>query len=154
MKKTAAVITLLMLLAAVPAAFAGHGKTSASGKQDLTWKICAKAQMIMDNGEEAGLSPEAVQKAKDLKMKAKRIEVKKNAEIELAALDVKEALYVKGAVDMKKVNALIDAKYALKNDKAKQLAAIYAELKSIPSAEQWKEMKEQKKRAWMGMRKD
>jgi hypothetical protein len=141
MKKSVAVLAILIMLAGIPAAFAGDGGEDKSAKYGLMEMICAKAHMIYENGEEVGLSAEVVQKAKDLKMQAKRFNVTKDAEIEMAALDVKEALYKKGDVDLKKVDALIDAKYALKAEKAKRLAAIYVELKTLATPEQWKDMK-------------
>ena len=109
-------------------------------KGDLEWKVLDKAHFLMKNQEELGLSSEQIAKIHDLKMNTKKDMIRRNAEIEVLALDIKSALHAE-KIDTKAVNGLIDKKYELKKEKTKALVGAYASLKEIPTKEQKETMK-------------
>lgn len=123
----------------------GKGKRCQQGKgqhqKSLDEKILYKAHLYLENKEELGLTDEQATAIKDLKLKVKKSLVMMKAEIEVAALDVKAALY-KDSIGADAVNALIDKKYELKKAKAKSLVSAYAELKSILTKKQKDKLKE------------
>lgn len=126
-----------------------------SRHQGLEEKFFCKAHLILSNQEELGLSDEQVDNIKELKMKAKKDLIRKDAEIEVAALDIKSEMYKK-TIDTSAIGKLIDKKYDLKKEKAKSLVESYAALKGILTEEQkekmkdmWKKCKEREKQGGM-----
>lgn len=115
----------------------GYGSKSYSTKS----KILHKAHFLMEKKEELGLSDEQVAKIKDLKLNAKKVSIKRGAEIEIIALDIKAAMW-QDAIDTEAIDALIDKKYEIKKEKAKSMVRAYAELKGILTAEQKDKLKE------------
>lgn len=115
----------------------GYGSKSYSAKS----KILHKAHFLMEKKEELGLSDEQVAKIKDLKLNAKKVSIKRGAEIEIIALDIKAAMW-QDAIDTEAIDALIDKKYEIKKEKAKSMVRAYAELKGILTAEQKDKLKE------------
>jgi len=100
-----------------------------------------KAHFVMENAAELGLSNEQIEKIKTLKYGIEKNSIKKDADIMILALDIKEALG-KDETDINAVNALIDQKYALKAQKAKEEMDACVSLKKILTPEQLKKMKE------------
>jgi len=113
------------------------------GKSDYGHKdeIHKKAKVILSNKTELGLTDEQAAKIKALKLKTKKDIIKRKAEIDLVAVDLR-AQKRKDPVDTKAVHALIDKKYELKKEKAKYSMAAYVELKGILTAEQKSKLKE------------
>ena len=109
-------------------------------KGDLGGKFYYKVMMVIKNQEELGLSDEQVKKLKDLKLTTKKEAIRKKAEIDMLAIDIKAAMW-EGVIDVNAVNVLIDKKYELKKEKAKALVAADVELKSILTEEQQKKLK-------------
>lgn len=137
MRKILLVLVCLSLL--VPSVYAEHGKMK-SGHGDFSQKFYKKAMMIIKNQEELGLSDEQVEKIKDLKISTKKDLIRKKAEIDILALDIKASMW-EDTIDLDAVNALIDKKYEIKKEKAKALVAACAVLKSTLTADQKKKMK-------------
>lgn len=100
-----------------------------------------KAQLIMENYVELGLSDEQRSKIKTLEINTKKSSIKNKAEIESLALDIEDALK-KDEIDVNNVNALIDKKYSLKTQEAKTLVGAYAELKKALTKDQMKKLHE------------
>ena len=105
-----------------------------------------KGTVCMYSDEEEGkvphynISDEQVKKIKGLKVSTKKDLIRKKADIDIVALDIKSALW-EDEVDLATVNALIDRKYDLKKEKAKSLVAAYAALKGILTEEQRDKLK-------------
>ena len=116
-----------------------YGKTKGHG-WDIKEKFSKKAHFFLKNQEELELSDEQIEKIKDLKIKAQKDIIRKNAELEILALDLKSGLW-KDTINTNKVNKLIDKKYDLKKEKAKSLVNAYAALKNILTKEQKEKMK-------------
>lgn len=140
-----AVCVLACLIVVPEAQAAGKGKYwcesekySSKGLDEMLFKKC---HFILMNKEELGLSEEQVDKVVALKTKAKKDNIMKEAEIEALAIDVKAELW-KDEIDLNAVNKLIDTKYDLKKQNAKNLVASYAELKKILSESQMDKLKE------------
>ncbi len=112
---------------------------------DFEKKFSYKARFILENKKELGLSDEQVKKIKDLKIKTKKDLIRKKAELDILALDIKGELW-KGTIDTDRVNKLIDKKYELKKERAKSSVNTYVALKSILTNEQSKKMKELRKK--------
>ena len=117
---------------------------------DLEDKFFKKAGMILSNKEELGLSDEQVNKVKELKMNTKKDLIRKDAEIEILALEIKSEMW-KDPADTVAVNKLVDKKYDLKKETTKALVAGCAALKDVLTKDQkaklkelWKKCKEEK----------
>lgn len=115
-----------------------HCKSKGGGFKE---KVSRKACFLLKNKEELGLSDKQVQEIKELKLNAKKDTIKKNAEIEVLALDIKAGLH-KGTADSAALDKLIDAKYKLKAEKAKSVVGAYAALKGVLTKPQKEKMKE------------
>ena len=146
MKKLITLAVVLAVLAVGVMPYTAIAEGSMKGmmgkgyKADLGQKVCMKAEFMLKNEEELGLSADQVKKIKGIKMSVKREQIQKKAEIDLAALEIKGLLYEE-KVDVKAVNALVDKKYDLKKAKTKYLVQAYADLKGVLSPDQMKEMK-------------
>ncbi len=145
-RQIAVVVALVMTVALLcGAAFAEDcekgGSQCAKDKGCLEAKFCDKAHFLMKNQEEIGLSDDQIAKIKDIKLNNKKDLIRRDAEIEILALDIKSALYAE-TIDTKAVNALIDKKYDLKKEKTKALVGAYAALKEILTKEQKEKMKD------------
>ena len=121
------------------------GAYAESGKMkdmsgDMEGQFCQKAMMIVKNQEELGLSDDQAKQIKDLKMATKKDMIRKKAEIDVIALDIKAGLW-EDEIDVASLNSLIDKKYELKKEKAKSLIAAYASLKGMLTKEQQKTLK-------------
>lgn len=119
--------------------YAEQGKMK-GGSGDMEGQFCQKAMLIVKNQEELGLSDEEVNKIKDLKVAMKKDMIRKKAEIDVLALDIKAGLWG-DEIDVTALNSLIDKKYELKKEKAKSLIAAYASLKNMLTEEQRKTLK-------------
>jgi hypothetical protein len=100
-----------------------------------------KAQLIMENAAELGLSDDQVQKIKSLKMSVTKSMIKSDADVELLVLDIEAALE-KEEIDVNSTSALIDKKYNIKSQEAKTLIGAYADLKKVLSKDQMKKLHE------------
>ena len=110
-------------------------------KMDLEEKFSHKAQLILENSTELGLSEDQIMKVKALKTSVKKSMIKSKADIDVLAIDIEEALK-KDEIDVNSVNALIEKKYSLKGQEAKAMAGAYAELKMVLSKDQMKKLHE------------
>lgn len=149
---TLALVMSFLALVALPAAVQAdkHGrkmgcqrcqyKGKGHKEKGLDEKIFYKAHFLMKNQEELGLSDEQVEKIKDLKVDVKKDLIKKDAEIEILAVDIKAKLY-EDKIDVKAINKLVDQKYEIKKEKAKTLVEKYAALKGMLSEEQMGKLK-------------
>ncbi|MFA5199643.1 MAG: hypothetical protein WC442_01860 [Candidatus Omnitrophota bacterium] len=124
-------------------AFAGKGAYcgTAKGEDKMEERLFGKASFILENSEELGLSEEQITKIKAVKINAKKSIIKSDAEIELTALEIKEALG-KETADLNNINTLIDKKYNIKSQKAKTLVNACVELKKILNKDQAKKIKD------------
>ena len=112
---------------------------------DLEDKFFKKTGMMLSNKEELGLSDEQVNKVKELKMNTKKDIIRKDAEIEILALEIKSEMW-KDPADTVAVNKLVDKKYDLKKEKTKALVAGCAALKDVLTKDQEAKMKELRKK--------
>ncbi len=122
--------------------------------ESLEDKFMDKASFIMMNKDELGVTEEQERKVKDLKLELRKTLIKKQAEIDLLALEIKSGLW-EDTVDTAALSKLIEQKYGLKKDKAVAVVEAYANLKKILTKEQMANMKklwhEQKKQMACGM---
>jgi len=134
------VSTMVFGGAGVDICSAYHDKDGKSG-HDHGDEVYKKARIILSNKAELGLTDEQAAKVKDLSSKVKKDLIRKDAEIDIGAIDLKEEKW-KDPVDIEAVNKLIDKKYELKKDKAKYQVAAYAELQGLLTADQKIKVKE------------
>ena len=143
-KKTVIAALLALALALSITAFDdyafGDGKTKRCHK-GLEKKFFGKVYLILKNQDELDLSDKQVEEIKDLKIKTKKDLIRKKAELDIVALDMKTAMLEK-QIDTGAVNKLIDKKYDLKKEKAKSLVAAYAAVKGILTDKQKEELKD------------
>ncbi|MGD2278547.1 MAG: hypothetical protein PVH45_00450 [Candidatus Omnitrophota bacterium] len=136
-----ALAALFLAFSCVPQAVLAKGyEKRGEYRKGLDGKVFYKAKSMLKNQDELGLSDKQVKQIKDLKYAAKKELVRRNAEIKLTSIEIKEKLY-EDRIDVHGINKLIDKKYKLKNAKAKYLVQVYAELKNVPTKEQMKKFK-------------
>ncbi len=114
---------------------------SAGKKKGLKAKFFHKVCLLDEYRDNVGLSDEDMRKVWQLKMETKKTLIRKGADIELAALDIKEALN-QDEIDIPALEQFVDKKYELKKEKSKALVAAYARLKNMLTAEQEGTLKE------------
>ncbi len=114
------------------------GKGSGQGCR-FEKKLFCKLHFVLVHQEKLGLTEEQVSKIKQLKMSTKKDLIKREAEIDLATVDIKAKL-CEDKICQKSIGKLIDNKYDLKKEKAKALVGVFAELKNILSDEQKKQL--------------
>ena len=151
----AAAVVVLTLGLAAGAAFAcdNGGCKLGDQKSGLESKFYCKAQFLMKNQDELGLSDDQITKIKDLKMKTKKDLIMRNAEIDVLALEIKSALYAE-KVDINAVNSLVDKKYDLKKKTTKDLISACVAVKDILTKEQKDKLKALWKKCDSGMKCD
>lgn len=118
-----------------------HKNCKMMSKMDRGDMLSCKAHFIVEKASELGLSDDQVEKVKALKYSAKKNLIKKDADIETLALDIKEALG-KDEVDLNAVNSLIDKKYAVKAERTKDLVKACVNVKKILTNDQQKKLKD------------
>ena len=138
-------VTLLLLTGS--SVFAGMHKWMVDvGLED---KVMMKLHMIFEHKDDIGLTDKQMDQIKVLKIAMKKELIRKNADIEIVALDINVMLY-DDKIDTDKINVMIGQKYELKKAKTKLLVKAYAGLKDILTAKQ----KDQLKEIYRSMKKD
>ncbi|MFH0763338.1 MAG: Spy/CpxP family protein refolding chaperone [Candidatus Omnitrophota bacterium] len=139
MGAAAVVFALIFGILAVGAYAGDYGKTKGD-RYDLEGKFSKKAEFLLKNQEELKLSDEQAAKIKDLELNTQKEIISKDAQLEIAGLDLQSSLG-KDAVNTDEVNKLIDKKYDLKKEKDKSLVNAYAALNNILTEEQKEKIK-------------
>ena len=144
------VVTLMLSLTALDACAFGGEKAkgyhkSHGGHEGLEEKFFRKAYRILKNQDELGLSDRQIEKIKDLKIEIKKDLIRKNAEIDIIALDIKAAMW-KERINTESINRLIDKKYELKKEKTKSLIEAYAAVKESLTDKQKDKLKDIRKK--------
>ncbi|MFC1577118.1 Spy/CpxP family protein refolding chaperone [Candidatus Omnitrophota bacterium] len=109
-------------------------------RADLKSKLYKKFSGIFANQEELGISDGQMKKIKSLKVEMKKDIIRKEAAVEIAAIDIK-AMLREDKIDTDAIGKLIDKKYDIKKEKAKSLVDTYAKLKDILTKEQQDKLK-------------
>ena len=109
-------------------------------KPGLGGKICQKAGFLMKNQKAIGLTDGQVKAIKSVASASKKRSIKQKAEIQLIKVDIKSKLH-EDKINTKAINKLIDKKYAVKKQKAKDLVQAYATMKSVLTDEQLQKAK-------------
>ena len=109
------------------------------GKMSTEDELFRKIKKITMHQDELGITDEQLAKIKTLKMDLKKDLIRKDADIEVLALDIKAALS-EDQIDLGKVNKLIDQKSDVKKAKPKSVIAALAELKKAISKDQMNEV--------------
>jgi len=138
------IFSLVLALTVADASAYGYGKDKGH-KKDMGEMFTCKAHMILKNKEELGLSDDLVKKIKALKVTTKKDLIRRKAEIEIIAIDIKAIMWA-DVIDTEAANKLIDAKYDLKKEKAKASLAAYATLLGLLSDDQKEKLKEIRKK--------
>jgi hypothetical protein len=103
-------------------------------------KFMKKAQFLLENKTDIGLTDGQVTTIKGLKMQAEKNSIRQCADMKTFLLDIKAKLS-EDKVDVDGANKLIDQNFAAASAAAKANVATYAELKSLLSPDQIKKMK-------------
>lgn len=137
---------LILALLTAPMAWANYGSCgkcdSGKGHQDwgLDEKFFHKAEFILSNEKAIGLSEDQVQSIETQKLEFKKMLITREAEIEIAALDIKAVAYGY-PIDEDALVQAVAQKYKLKQAKGEAAARAYAKLRNTLSAEQNTAMK-------------
>jgi Spy/CpxP family protein refolding chaperone len=143
-------VSVMVLAGAAVSSYAFEHGGKRGHHLDFETKFFKKAMMIFSNREELGLSDEQVAKIKELKTSVKKDLIRKEAEIEITAIDI-EAEAHKDPMDTNAVIKLVEKKYDLKKEKEKSLVRACAALKGTLTKEQkekleglWKKCEKEK----------
>ena len=117
----------------------GGGKKK-GGHMDLEKKVFFKARIILKNKGKLKLTDDQVKLIKNLKMDTKKDLIRKKADIEILAIDIKKAM-MEDPINEGALYGLIYKKYDLKKAKTKALVGAYITLKNTLTEEQKKTMK-------------
>ncbi len=144
MKNSARIIGIVLFLFGVSlsSAFADEG-TRQMDKSGLEQKFYKKAYMAISYADELKIADTQLIKIKALKSKLKKSTIMKEAEINVLALEISDELGEE-KIDLDSVNKLLDRKYELKKQLAKELVEAYVELREILTEEQMAKMKDLK----------
>ena len=134
------VVLLLSVVLTGTALADGGDKRGGYQKDGLDRKIYHKAGFMLMNEKELGLSEEQAARIKEIKYDTKREMAKRDAEIELVKIDIKEKMY-QDKIDVKAIQPLIDSKYELKKARAQYLLQQYAAIKGVLTEGQMEELK-------------
>ncbi len=138
------VVILLALVFVVGVSSIGYsrgGYKKSHGDKKFDEKVMMKLHLAMMNKDELELSDNQISKIKSLKVNTKKDLIKKNADIEILAVDIMSGLWAE-KIDTRSINQLIDKKYNIKKEKAKALIAVCADLQKILSKNQKESLKE------------
>lgn len=100
-----------------------------------------KAYMILANAKELGLSESQAASIKSKKLALKKALIQKQADVKMIAADMAAMTYG-GDIDTQAMSKLIDKKYAVKAQMAKDVLAACDEVKNILTPEQRGKLKE------------
>ena len=141
-------IVVVCVLTLVSSAVFAYGGNRGWFKHEKMWSnkghdgiFFHKARLILANAADLSLTDDQVSKIKELEYSAKKSLIKENADIKSLALDIREAIR-KDETDLTAVNSLIDQKYALKAQKAKESVQACANLKKVLTKDQEKKLKD------------
>ena len=111
--------------------FSSHGYH----KMKLQDKLFRRAHKLLMHQEELGLTEDQVDQIKNLKVDVSKYCIRRDAEIEIAALDIRHKLH-DDVIDTEAIDMLIDQKYTLKKDKAKYVVGALGKLKGLLTEDQ------------------
>lgn len=134
-------ILILTLTLSISETYACSSWKTEADQRGTEGRLFYKADLILRNQEELGLSDEQINRIKDLKLKTRKDLIKSEAEIKIITLDI-NAKMTQETIDIAAINKLIDEKYELEKTKAKSLVKAYAELKNILTEEQKGKLKD------------
>ncbi len=149
--KLLAMAALIAFSMAIPNAQADHkfrGKGEGKNFQ-FQDKVLHKAHFILEKEKELGLTPDQVKTIREIKLQAKKTKIQLSSQADIIGVDL-FAEFHNDSVNLDKVNALIDQKFEVKKELAKEMAASFVKLKSVLTPEQQGKLKE----LFQTMRKD
>ena len=152
-KKLIGTVFAVFALVSGLVAFESYGRDYGKDKKksfNLEEKFSYKSHLILGKKQELDISDEVVDKIKALKLNIKKALIRKNAEIQILALDIKSE-FTKDTKNVDKINKLIDRKYSLKKEKTKSLVSAYSDLKDMLTKEQKDKLKEISKKCKKSM---
>jgi hypothetical protein len=124
-----------------PMAQHGHGRSDKSEYAcPITEQFMDKAKFYLENAEEIGLTDEQISTIKALKLEAKKMHIRQEAEMKVFMLEVK-AKMAEPKVDAAALGTMVDQASAGMAAASKALIEHYAKLKAVLSEEQAKQAK-------------
>ncbi len=138
MKKRRLILILTFLMAIPGVGLAnqgGHHSEGSEGGFTLEDMCFGKVYFLFKNKSELGLTKEQVEQIKTIKFDVKRVMIDAEAKKDLATLDMVQELH-KDQPDVKKLDSVIDQKYAVKTNLAKTVVQSILNTKAILTAEQ------------------
>ncbi|MFP4473358.1 MAG: hypothetical protein ACLFPX_05730 [Candidatus Omnitrophota bacterium] len=160
MKKAIMCLMLALMIGALPVSVMAKeygggsmmGKGKGYGGMSCASKVYKKADLIKEYQEKIGVSDEKVKEVRQIRSNLKKTISQKKSQVETVMVDIEDMLD-EDAVDVKKVNSLIDKKYEAKKEKMKAEVKAYADLKNALSEDQMKKLKKVWKEEYGGMKK-
>lgn len=120
-----------------------HGKSHGKESKPLHGVLFEKAGFMLKHSDALDLSKEQKKSIGQLKTKIKKTMIRRKAEVEALAVDIRAKLHEEKA-DAAAIHALVDKKYAEKKKLSKAIIDALIELKGIPTKQQWEKFKELK----------
>jgi Spy/CpxP family protein refolding chaperone len=110
-------------------------------RKSIKEKLFKTVRMIYHNQDELNVNDNQLNQIRELKIALKKDSIRKKAEIEIIAVDIRSLLY-EDEMDVYAVSRLIDQKYEIKKANMKKVVKSFAELKHILTKEQKEKLKE------------
>ena len=110
-------------------------------QKSIEGKFIRTVRMIYHNQDELNVNDNQLNQIRELKIALKKDSIRKKAEIEIIAVDIRSLLY-EDEIDVDAVSRLIDQKYEIKKAGMKKVVKSFAELKIILTKEQKEKLKE------------
>lgn len=133
-------IVLAVAMGILLSSSAVHAEMGKKKEMSMQNKLMKKYHVIFQKSAELAVSKKQLEKIKVLKISMKKELIRKTADIEVVAVDIKAMMYDK-EIDIKAVNSLIDKKYEIKKAKAKMLVKSCADLRAILTDKQKDKLK-------------
>jgi hypothetical protein len=142
MKRVRMGLVLIVLVSAVVTqAYARDCANDKKGyHRSLEEKFLNKVHFFLGNQDGLGLSDRQMVKIRILELKTRKVLIRKDAELDLIELDIKDRLR-DNTVDTVAIDKMIDHKFEIKKARAKSLVSAYAALKRLLTDEQKEKMK-------------
>lgn len=110
-------------------------------QKSIKEKFFKKIRIIYSHQDELKITDQQLEQIKELKIALKKDLIRKKADIDIIAIDVRSAMH-EDVIDIDAVNELIDKKYEIKKAKMKKIVESCAGLKKILTKEQKGKMKD------------
>ena len=120
----------------------GHGShDGAESPCPIMNKLLMQAHESLEHSKDLGLSADQVKAIREIKIEAKKFNIRMKAEMEIMEIDMKSKLWA-DEFDAEGLKKMIDGMAAGMPEGGKKTVDLYAKFRSTLKADQWQKLKE------------